>query len=398
MYFGVRSAICLAVMLTVPSTAFADAPVDPQKLYAQAKAGDVEAMCDLSKLFYLGEVIKKDLKASFAWAEAGAKLGAARCINSLGVHYTEGIVVPKDDARALTYYQSAADAGFVIAQRNLGSIYLYGQFGQDKNPSLGKEWYTLAAKQGDAISQQQLGFLLLKGDEGVKADLSSAFTWFIMAAKQDDPLSQLMAGKMLAHGEGTTKNPSVAVNWLSKAAAQGLAGAQVDLGIALINGTGIAKNAKLGITWLEKAAAQQDALPADLGSAHAALAAVFQKGIGVPANTEKARQHWKLAADFGNARAHEALAALDKPSANGSPTAGEALGGLILLGIMGAMASGGNADSGSDCDLPSYTANWSQAAKDYECWQRNETARFEAERERQRQESDTLMDLMLLYE
>ena len=398
MYFGVRSGICLAIMLAAPLTALADAPVDPQKLYTQAKAGDVEAMCDLSKLFYYGEVIEKDLKASFAWAEAGAKLGSARCINSLGVHYSEGIVVPKDEARALAYYKSAADAGFVVAQRNLGTIYLYGKMGQDKNPSLAKDWYTLSAKQGDITSQQQLGFLLLNGSNGVKADPSSAFNWIIMAAQQNDPWSQMMAGNMLAQGNGTNKNLSMAVNWWSKAAAQGQTGAQVILGISLVNGTGIEKDAKLGITWLEKAAAQHEALPADLGAAHAALAQVFQKGLGVPENAAKAREHWKLAADLGNVGAREALAALDNPSANASSTAGEALGGLILLGMLGAMASGDNADGGDDCNLPSYTANWSESAKHYECYQRRQNELFEEQQSRTQEETIFMLEMMTLDE
>lgn len=403
MYSGVRSAICLAVILTMPTAAFSDAPIDPQKLYAQAKAGDVEAMCGLSKLFYVGDIIKKDLKASFAWAEAGAKLGAARCINNLGVHYAEGIVVPKDEARALAYYKSAADKGFAVAQRNMGAVYLGGQLGQTRNPILGKEWYARAASQGDALSQEQLGFLFLNGTEGVSVDLPGAFKMFQSAANQGLPLSQMMAGAMLSHGDGTAKDATQAVSWWRKAAEQGQARAQVSLGIALINGTGVARDSHSGITWLEKAASQGEAQPKEAGDAHGALAEVFEKGVGVPIDIEKARIHWSKAVELGANGAQEALIALNnssqKPAANPKLTPGQALGGLLVLGILGAMASGGgSADSEAECDLPSYTANWSQAAKTYECFQRNETAKYDAQLQQQQEDNNALWMEMLLNE
>lgn len=401
MYSGIRSVICLAVLFTVPSIALTDTPVDPQKVYTQAKAGDVNAMCELSSLFYNGIVVKQDLKASYYWADAGAKLGAARCINNLGVHFSVGTVVPKDEARAFSLFTKSAAMGFAFAQRNLGAIYLYGQAGQARNPVLGKEWYERAASQGDAPSQEQLGFLFLNGTEGVSVDLPAAFNMFQSAARQGLPLSQQMAGAMLSRGEGTAKDAAQAVSWWQRAAEQGQPRAQVSLGIALINGTGVARNSQSGIVWLEKAASQAEAHPKEAGDAHGALGEVFEKGVGLPIDIEKARFHYSKAAKLGAEGAQEALMALNnlsqQPEANATLTPGQALGGLLVLGILGAIASGGgSADSETECDLPSYTANWSQAAKTYECIQRKDTARFEAEREQQRQENESLMMELLL--
>jgi TPR repeat protein len=393
MYSGVRSAICLAVILTMPTAAFSDAPIDPQKLYAQAKAGDVEAMCELSNLLYNGSVVKQDLQASYKWAEAGAKLDAAQCINNLGIHLFDGKIVQKDERRAFALFSAAANKDYAIAQRNLAIIYIEGRAGQARNPSMAKYWFSRAAAQGDAASQEQLGYLLLHDDDGVKADHSAAFDWFIAAAEQDLPYSQWVVGNMLAVGDGTSKDEREAVRWWIKSASNGFAPAQLSAGIALMNGAGVHRDAEYGIHWLEKVGTRLDARTKDLGgAAQAVLAEVFEKGIGgVRPDPYRAREHWKKAADLGVDGAAEALAAIDKAilsaDASNSPTADEALAGLALLGVLGALASGGTSDSDSECDLPSYTQNWSQAAKDYECYQRGATERFNEEQDRMRKQN-----------
>ena len=88
--------------------------------------------------------------------------------------------------------------------------------------------------------------------------------------------------------------------------------------------------------------------------------------------------------------------ALAQSASDETPTPGQVLGGLIVLGILGAMMADGGSDDSGSCDLPSYTANWSQAAKDHACWQGEQTARYEEEQERLRQENDALALQMLL--
>lgn len=88
--------------------------------------------------------------------------------------------------------------------------------------------------------------------------------------------------------------------------------------------------------------------------------------------------------------------ALAQSANDETQTPSEVLGGLIVLGIVGAMMAGGDSDDSGACDLPSYTANWSQAAKDYECWQRNQTAQYDAQLQQQREDNETLMLEMLM--
>jgi len=69
--------------------------------------------------------------------------------------YRRGLVVPRDDAKAVRWYRKSADQGNASAQYLLGVMYDGGR-GVTENHSEAVRWYRKAADQGHAFAQDQI--------------------------------------------------------------------------------------------------------------------------------------------------------------------------------------------------------------------------------------------------
>lgn len=138
----------------------------------------------------------------------GAQLKLARL-------YAAGVAVPKDDAKAFSYYQQIADeraesdprspiAKFVAeAFVALGRYYQSGlpALSLAPNPIRAAGLYRHAASYfGDADAQYALARLYLAGD-GVNKNVGLAASWLAMAAKKQHAAAQATLGELLWHGD-----------------------------------------------------------------------------------------------------------------------------------------------------------------------------------------------------
>lgn len=121
------------------------ADFDVDKLIAQAKMGDTNAMMLLAMKYKNGEGVKKDLVLAEQWI------------------------------------RKAADVGDSIAQDNLAVMYRDGE-GLDKNPEQAVKWFTNSAKQGNQQAQGNLAQMYMNGS-GIQQDLFLAFAWSKLAVK-----------------------------------------------------------------------------------------------------------------------------------------------------------------------------------------------------------------------
>jgi TPR repeat protein len=94
--------------------------------------------------------------------------------------YREGQGLPRDGAKARTWYARAAARGLASAQYNLGQMYRTGD-GVTRDASLAALWYRQAAERGHPRAQDHLG-LMYAGGVGVKRDLVEAYAWVALAA------------------------------------------------------------------------------------------------------------------------------------------------------------------------------------------------------------------------
>jgi TPR repeat protein len=109
-----------------------------------------------------------------------AKQGHAVAQYNLGLLYSNGQGVPKDDAQARQWYEKAAVQGHAEAQVNLGILLDYGR-GGPQDFKMAVRWYLRAANQGNDLAQRKLGLLYERGD-GVQQDFVQAYMWYKLGA------------------------------------------------------------------------------------------------------------------------------------------------------------------------------------------------------------------------
>jgi TPR repeat protein len=107
---------------------------------------------------------------------------------SIGWMYFEGQNLPKDHARAASWFRKAAELGHPQAQVNLAMMYMEGNSMPADNAEALK-WFSQAAEQGDAEGQTALGMMYALG-RGMESDLVQANKWISIAAEQGDKDAQ----------------------------------------------------------------------------------------------------------------------------------------------------------------------------------------------------------------
>ena len=142
----------------------------------------------------------------------------------------------------LTAVLPAAERGDVVAQNNLGLMYLRGD-GVPKDLKEAVKWYQKAADQGDAPAQFNLG-LMYRNGEGVEQDFKEAVEWYRKAALQGHANAQFNLGVMYRKGQGVEQDFMEATKWFRKAAEQGIANAQYALGLMYEKGQGVEQDFK----------------------------------------------------------------------------------------------------------------------------------------------------------
>lgn len=160
--------------------------------------------------------LKSDMPATAVPAlEYAAKRGVLGAQIKLARAYASGRDLPKDDAKAFTYFQQIADQQADISPRSpiakyaaeafvaLGQYYLDGVPGLSltSNPSYAAHLFRHAGSYfGNAEAQYRLGRLYLNGD-GVEKNVGLAVNWLATAAKKQHPASQATLGEILWRGE-----------------------------------------------------------------------------------------------------------------------------------------------------------------------------------------------------
>jgi hypothetical protein len=145
--------------------------------------------------------IFKDAKA---WAEKGEAEGQL----NLGICYTKGEGVPKDQVQAVSWYRKAAEQGNASAQMSLGECYGGGK-GVEKDFVQAVNWYRKASEQGYVLAQYNLGGCYANG-EGVAKDQIEAYAYWNQgtveyARKKLAALEKQMTAEQIAAGKKRTK-------------------------------------------------------------------------------------------------------------------------------------------------------------------------------------------------
>jgi TPR repeat protein len=147
--------------------------------------------------------------------EYAAKRGVLGAQVKLARAYSSGRDLPKDDAKAFSYFQQIADQQADISPRSpiakyaaeafvaLGQYYLDGipEIKLASNPAYAGQLFRHAASYfGNAEAQYRLARLYINGD-GVEKNVGLAVNWLATAAKKQHAASQATLGEILWRGE-----------------------------------------------------------------------------------------------------------------------------------------------------------------------------------------------------
>lgn len=134
--------------------ALSDRPL--KALAMAAEAGDANAQFELGYRYLMGLGIARHDRRAYTLFRKAAGQNHAASFNNLGcMHGSGSSATPLDDKLALSYFQKAAVLDNVIAQLNLGRMYMNGR-GTAKNLIKARLWIKLAAERGNEEAQALL--------------------------------------------------------------------------------------------------------------------------------------------------------------------------------------------------------------------------------------------------
>ncbi len=189
-----------------------------------------------------------DYSGALAACKTAAEQGDAGCQNLMGVLYSRGRGVSKNEAEAASWFRKAAEQGHPQACFNLGRAYQFGRgvkasdeealkwYGKaaakhlpeaefavglltvDRNAREGMKWIRKAARQGLPSAEGFLGIAYDKGVD-VKPNERTALKWYLLGANHGDPIAQThLAAFFEQGGKAVAQDSAEAYFWYAVAA------------------------------------------------------------------------------------------------------------------------------------------------------------------------------------
>ncbi len=157
-----------------------------------------------------------------------------------------------EDAEAARWYMRAATRGNVVAQTNLGAMYLEGK-GVAQDDAAAARYFLLAASAGFGPAQNNLALLYSTG-RGVRQSDEATFHWLERAvANHYYPAYKSHAAQYLT-GRGVEKDEKRGFELMLDAAKHGIVEAQAEVAVLYAQGRGTKSDAKKALEWSLKAA------------------------------------------------------------------------------------------------------------------------------------------------
>lgn len=152
------------------------------------------------------------------------------------------------------------------------------------------------AAQGEPEAQYRLAQAYRYG-KGFKRDMAEAMSWFALAASNGQKAAAIDLARLYEQGAGVKRDLALAALWWFRAGMAGDEAAKARFIALFLNGDTADVGGAVGISWLE-ALAQDGRTDAIL-----ALGQAYEQGLGIPADPDKARRWYLLAAVGGDTEA-----------------------------------------------------------------------------------------------
>ncbi|KAH9909399.1 HCP-like protein [Xylariomycetidae sp. FL2044] len=253
---------------------------------------------------------KEDYNAAFPLFVLAAKHGHAESGYRAGLCYEFGWGCRKDPAKAVQYLRTAASKNHPGAMTRLGKACLSGDLGENRYRE-GVKWLKRATESADAMYNAAPYFLGTLYETGYGDDIfkdeSYAAELFTQAAELGNPEASYRMGDAYEHGKlNCPRDPSLSVHFYTGAAERGHAGAMMGLCAWYMVGAEpvLEKDEEEAYEWARRSA------ELDLVKAQYAVGYFTEMGIGCRRDILEANVWYVKAADAGDERAKQRLAAI----------------------------------------------------------------------------------------
>lgn len=209
----------------------------------------------------ISESCDTDIKILASYYGA-VKRGNGRAAYKLGTLYYLGEKVPKDDRKALFWYEKAIELGYVDIDSILGCGYCqlatWYEYGWGCEPNIEKalEYYEKALEMGDGNAAYKLGLLYHEGKE-VEKDYRKALLMLKRSLELGHSCQPSTTywhiGQMYEHGEGCEADFEKAREYYEEAAKKGSIHGIIAIGAMYEHGLGCEPDIIKAIEYYEKA-------------------------------------------------------------------------------------------------------------------------------------------------
>ena len=199
----------------------------------------------------------------------------------LGMNYFSGVYVQKDIILARKWFTVAAKQGHVKSMKMLGDLYS----GNDSfNGFMANKYYKLAAEKGDSQSQYILGETFFK-----EGNLPEAIKWFEKSVETGSYEALEALAELYYYGNGIETDYIKSYSFCEKAILTESAKAYYLMGRMNLYGEGRKINYPIALEYINKAKSK------DLKAANFELGIIYEKGLGVDKDLEKAVMQYREA-------------------------------------------------------------------------------------------------------
>ncbi|CAK7269399.1 Chitin synthase 4 [Sporothrix epigloea] len=260
---------------------------------------------------------KEDYNSAFPLFVLAAKHGHAESAYRTALCYEFGWGCRKDPAKAVQFLRTAAAKRHPGAMTRLGKTCLSGDLGE-KRYREGIKWLKLATESADTVynvAPYQLGCLYETGyGDDIFMDESYAAELFTQAAELGHPDASYRMGDAYEHGKlNCPRDPALSVHFYTGAAERGHAGGMMGLCAWYMVGAEplLEKDEEEAYEWARRSA--------ELGYVKAQYAVGYftEMGIGCRKDILEANVWYVKAADAGDERAAQRLAAIRAATSGG---------------------------------------------------------------------------------
>tara|TARA_A100001015_G_scaffold309120_1_gene407981 strand:+ start:2750 stop:3463 length:714 start_codon:yes stop_codon:yes gene_type:complete len=202
--------------------------------------------------------LKNSPKSYYSKIKKNAKKGDTNALFQLGYIYDNGSnQINCDYKKSFKYYHKAAVNGHPEAQCFTGIMYDFGD-GVNINRKKAYKWYRRSALQNNPVAQFNIAKSYDKGSY-LPENKSKAIKWYIKSAKNGYADAECNLGQKYEFGDdGLERNIDKALALYLSSAKKGCSESQYNLGAIFQEGLIVTKDIDKALYWFKRAASQGD--------------------------------------------------------------------------------------------------------------------------------------------